>query len=58
MGFMKPPGIITFALAVLLAGAAVAAKTGLAFPVLADAAFWMLFGAFILLAVASITRGL
>ena len=59
MGLMKPPGLITFLIAVLLAAGAVAAKAGLV-PVagIAPFAFWILLVAFVLLMLGAITRGL
>ncbi len=58
MGFMKPPGFITYLLALMLAAAAVASELGLALPMLQQATFWMLLGAYGLLAVAALVRGL
>ncbi|MGF1649556.1 MAG: hypothetical protein ACFCUN_03825 [Hyphomicrobiaceae bacterium] len=58
MGLMKPPGLITFLVTVAIALTALVAQVGLAFAPLTPIAFWILLGAFVLLALGAVTRGL
>lgn len=58
MGIMKAPSILTFIVALCLAIAAIVAKLGVAqLPLEGFASFWILLGAFVLLALGTVTRG-
>ncbi|MEM9029928.1 MAG: hypothetical protein AAGC70_16320 [Pseudomonadota bacterium] len=58
MGVMKPPGLITFLLAVALAAVAVTSYLGIGFAGFGLAAFWVLLAAFTLLCIGCLVRGL
>lgn len=59
MGLIKPPGIVTFVIATVLAAVAFAAQLGFAaFAPVHGAQFWLMSAAFVLLFLGSVTRGL
>jgi len=59
MGLMKAPSLLTFLIALVLAAAAVSEKFGLLpVAVLAGYGFWLMCGAFVVLVLGVITRGL
>lgn len=58
MGLMKAPSILTLLVAIVLAATAVTTYLGLvAIPFVGLASFWILFGAFALLTLGTVTRG-
>jgi hypothetical protein len=58
MGLMKAPSLLTFIIALAIATAAVMAHFGMLAPLTAAVSFWMLLGAFGLMLLGTITRGL
>ncbi len=58
MGLMKPPNLITFALAVVLGIIGTLSHLGLQMPVIGAFDFWLLFAGFALLVGGCLFRGM